>query len=76
LFFPISDAGKSLEQIAKAKAICAGCPVWRECLASALRTQQVHGIWGGMTEEERAIARQRVIGEERHPAAPLAFLRG
>jgi WhiB family redox-sensing transcriptional regulator len=66
LFFPISDSGKSLKQIAKAKAICAGCPVRRECLTFALRTQQVYGIWGGTTEKERAITRQRVIGEERH----------
>jgi WhiB family transcriptional regulator, redox-sensing transcriptional regulator len=56
VFFPISSSGKSLEQIAKAKAICAGCPVGRECLAFALRTHQVHGIWGGATEEERAVA--------------------
>ena len=45
VFFPISNSGKSLEQIAIAKAICAGCPVGRECLAFALRTHQIHGIW-------------------------------
>lgn len=56
LFFPISHSGKSLEQVAEAKAICAGCPVGRECLAFALRTRQVHGIWGGTTEQERAVA--------------------
>jgi hypothetical protein len=28
-----------------------------ECLAFALRTGQVHGIWGGMTEHERAAVR-------------------
>ena len=56
VFFPISNSGKSLEQIAKAKAICAACPVGRECLAFALRTHQVYGIWGGATEEERAVA--------------------
>ena len=54
LFFPISYSGKAPEQVAEAKAICAACPVRRECLAFALRTQQFHGIWGGMTEEERA----------------------
>ena len=58
LFFPISDSGKSLEQVAEAKAICAGCPVRRECLAFALRTGQVYGIWGGTTTHERAIARR------------------
>jgi hypothetical protein len=29
------------------------CPVRLPCLAFALRTRQVHGIWGGLTEEER-----------------------
>jgi WhiB family transcriptional regulator, redox-sensing transcriptional regulator len=53
LFFPVSAIGKSLQQAAEAKAVCAGCPVRAECLAFALRTKQVHGIWGGMTEEER-----------------------
>jgi len=54
LFFPISDSGKSLEQVAEAKAVCAGCPVRRECLAFAVGTQQLYGIWGGTTADERS----------------------
>ena len=58
LFFPLSESGKKgVEQAAAAKAICAGCAVRRECLAFALRTRQVYGIWGGMTERERYPAR-------------------
>ena len=53
LFFPVSSSGQSMEQVAKAKVICAGCRVRRECLAFALRTHQVHGVWGGMSEQER-----------------------
>jgi len=53
LFFPISSSGSSLAQVAQAKAICAGCPVRRECLAFAVRTHQVHGVWGGLSEQER-----------------------
>jgi WhiB family transcriptional regulator, redox-sensing transcriptional regulator len=53
LFFPVSSTGKSLEQVAQAKAICARCLVRRECLAFAMRTRQFHGIWGGLTEQER-----------------------
>jgi len=53
LFFPISSTGRSLEETAEARAICARCPVRSQCLAFALRTRQVHGIWGGLTEEER-----------------------
>lgn len=53
LFFPASFTGKSLEQAAEAKAVCARCLVRRPCLAFALRTRQAHGIWGGLTGEER-----------------------
>jgi WhiB family redox-sensing transcriptional regulator len=54
LFFPVSSTGKSLEQADRAKAVCACCIVRRQCLAFALRTRQAHGIWGGLTEEERS----------------------
>jgi WhiB family transcriptional regulator, redox-sensing transcriptional regulator len=53
LFFPISDSGPSLSQVTRAKAVCAGCEVQPECLAFAVRTRQNHGIWGGMTKDER-----------------------
>jgi Transcription factor WhiB len=55
--------GPALEQAAKAKAICLTCRVRPECLAFALRTEQVHGIWGGTTEHERAAARRVTVGE-------------
>ncbi|HEX4288967.1 MAG TPA: WhiB family transcriptional regulator, partial [Trebonia sp.] len=32
---------------------CARCPVRSECLDFALRTRQMHGVWGGTTAEER-----------------------
>jgi WhiB family transcriptional regulator, redox-sensing transcriptional regulator len=54
LFFPLSSAGRSLEQVAEAKAVCARCLVRRQCLAFAMRSGQRHGIWGGLTEEERS----------------------
>jgi WhiB family redox-sensing transcriptional regulator len=57
LFFPLSESGEALEQIAEAKAICTGCPVRRQCLEFALRTRP-HGIWGGLTERERHHARR------------------
>lgn len=37
----------------KAKRICRGCPVQRECLAEALTNRIKFGVWGGMTERER-----------------------
>lgn len=56
LFFPVSGAGPALVQAAAAKTICAGCPVRRECLTYAILTRQQHGIWGGLTEDERHAA--------------------
>ena len=53
LFFPISSRGQSREQGERAKDFCTRCPVVRCCLEFALRTRQMHGVWGGMTEEER-----------------------
>jgi Transcription factor WhiB len=29
------------------------CQVQGECLAFALATHQVHGVWGGLSEQER-----------------------
>jgi WhiB family transcriptional regulator, redox-sensing transcriptional regulator len=44
----------------EAKSICAICPVRPECLDHAIDTDERHGIWGGMTpDERRAEARQR-----------------
>jgi WhiB family transcriptional regulator, redox-sensing transcriptional regulator len=59
LFFPISNSGPSLQVVTSAKAVCAACEVQRECLAFALRTRQSHGIWGGMTEDERVATVKR-----------------
>jgi WhiB family transcriptional regulator, redox-sensing transcriptional regulator len=53
LFFPVSSTGPSRDQAERAKAVCAVCPVRRECLQFALATQQAHGVWGGMSEHER-----------------------
>jgi WhiB family redox-sensing transcriptional regulator len=77
LFFPISAAGKSLEQIAEAKKVCARCLVQPECLTFAQRTGQTHGIWGGLTEEERIqVARPRQPGARRCPPRPGSWAPG
>ena len=59
LFFPISSAGPAERQIARAKKICAGCAVRQECLEFALSHDQVYGIWGGTTPEDRQRDRRR-----------------
>lgn len=61
LFFPVAMSGPALDQISRAKAVCARCPVRAECLAWALSTRQSVGVWGGLTEDERR-TRKRTRG--------------
>lgn len=53
LFFPIGDGVAAQDQVGRAKAVCARCPVRQQCLQFALSTGQDAGIWGGLTAEER-----------------------
>ena len=55
LFFPVGARGPGAGEIDRAKAVCAGCRVRRQCLQYALATHQMHGVWGGTTEEERQL---------------------
>jgi WhiB family redox-sensing transcriptional regulator len=66
LFFP--DKGGS-DRAAKAKAICAKCPVRRECLeyalacesgAAGVRTSYPSGIYGGLSEHQRRRLRRNL----------------
>ena len=59
LFFPISTTGPAQRQIARAKLICAQCRVRQECLEFAMSHDQVYGIWGGTTPEDRQRDRRR-----------------
>jgi hypothetical protein len=36
------------ENAARALAVCAGCPVRRECLAAAAADRAASGVWGGV----------------------------
>lgn len=65
LFFPVSaeDTALGQAQRAEAKAVCASCPVRRECLAFALDTEDPRypfGIFGGRTESERQEMHRKV----------------
>lgn len=59
LFFPIGNTGPALLEIDEAKSVCRRCPVMDQCLAWALETDQDHGVWGGLSEDERRRARRR-----------------
>ena len=39
--------------IGDAKIICGECPVAADCLLFAMKTGEAHGIWGGMTTDDR-----------------------
>ena len=56
----------------QALALCAVCPVRIECLEFSLRTRQLDGIWGGLTEEQRrSLRRRRQVAARRDAAASL-----
>ena len=59
LFFPVSTADPAEKQIARAKRICAGCAVRPQCLEFALTHDQMYGIWGGTTPQDRRRYRRR-----------------
>jgi WhiB family redox-sensing transcriptional regulator len=46
---PLADVffSEELLDIARAKAICAECPVMAECLAGAIEREEPYGVWGG-----------------------------
>jgi WhiB family redox-sensing transcriptional regulator len=51
---PSDRAGRGAKREAKAKAVCARCPVRAECLNWATTRGIRDGIWGGLNPEERA----------------------
>ncbi len=56
VFFPPTSFERKDEKElreARAKAICASCPVRKACLDYAIRIREPHGIWGGLNELER-----------------------
>ncbi len=56
VFFPPSSFERKDEKEARearAKEICATCPVRKPCLEYAIRIKEPHGIWGGLNEVER-----------------------
>ncbi|WP_417924679.1 WhiB family transcriptional regulator [Corynebacterium pseudotuberculosis] len=46
----------------QAKEICSLCPVLRNCRQHALQYAEPYGIWGGLSESERATMLSRRYG--------------
>jgi hypothetical protein len=59
LWHPAGTTGPWIAVIDHAKRVCAACPVMQECAQWAL-DQRETGIWGGMTEQDRAAWRRRL----------------
>jgi WhiB family redox-sensing transcriptional regulator len=72
LFFPISAMDASTRDVVRAKAICGRCGVRPQCLAHAMESGSLQGIWGGTTEEERRRLRGRATRAKRRMKAPAA----
>lgn len=66
LMFPKSH--KDISYIPKARALCASCPVSKQCLEYALEfpVADMHGIWAGMTSRQlQTEQRRRGVGPKR-----------
>lgn len=64
VFFPppqFERKADRAERERRAKAICAECPVRRECLDYALSIREPHGIWGGLNEVERKTILEKAL---------------
>lgn len=55
LWYPERGSGGSKA----AKEICRKCPVRLLCLEHAMRTEEIWGVWGGLTEKERRRLRKK-----------------
>jgi WhiB family transcriptional regulator, redox-sensing transcriptional regulator len=74
VFFPEGRQRPVWEDIDRAKAICATCPVVEPCRDWAVSMRVSSGIWGGLTEGER----QRMHGRtgRRGPRSYLSVVPG
>ena len=54
-FHPANERNTDREnRVSAAKKICRHCPAVTACLDHALRAREPYGIWGGLSEDERA----------------------
>ena len=58
VMFPDAEDSSSeayADAVEYAKSFCDICPIKRECLVKALQRGEKHGVWGGTSEEDRAV---------------------
>jgi WhiB family redox-sensing transcriptional regulator len=56
---------EALDDIARAKAFCAGCVVREDCLAAAINRREPWGVWGG-----ELLANGKVLANKRRRGRP------
>ena len=56
---------EELQDIARAKAICAECPVMAPCLAGALARREPWGVWGG-----QLLLNGKILAQKRRRGRP------
>ena len=56
MFFPPDDEPARVRagRIAQAKVVCLTCSVLTQCRSYALAADERYGVWGGLSEQERA----------------------
>ena len=61
LFFPDTDPkhGHPLGHIRLDKKACKSCPLLMECGTYAIKYNEEHGVWGGMSPGERKAMKRR-----------------
>lgn len=62
-FFPDGDEGLVVMLTREAKSYCHRCPVLDHCQADALARPEPHGVWGGLTADERRSLLRRAAEE-------------
>lgn len=57
LFWPMSYANEA--EVERARAVCRRCPLQPDCAEHAIEHELDHGLWAGMTPDERRAERRR-----------------
>ncbi len=59
-FHPEGERGRArMQRERRAKALCHECPVIVACREHALTVAEPYGVWGGLSESERALIAKR-----------------
>jgi WhiB family redox-sensing transcriptional regulator len=72
MFFPVGGSDEALKQLHEAKRVCTSCLVRDACLQWADNTGITHGVWGGLSEDERRSLKRRTRRQDATRTRELA----